>query len=230
MLPTLYHQNAVEIDAMCYQAYFLARIMVENDLKKGETGKKRAIITDIDETILDNSPYQAQCIIEGISYPEKWDDWCSLSSARAIPGSQQFFNYAADNGIEIFYVTNRKEHLKRATIINLKKNAFPFADEEHLLMRTNETSKESRRIKLSEEYRLILLLGDNIEDFASVFEQRPPEERHELAERLKESFGRRFITFPNAMYGSWEASVYGYDSGADERKKQEMRLNHLTGF
>jgi 5'-nucleotidase (lipoprotein e(P4) family) len=227
---TLYQQTSPEVDALSYQAYFIARVMLESELNRGQMAMPRAIITDVDETILDNSPYQAQCILEGISYPEKWDEWCKQVKARPLPGSQQFLNYAAAQGVEIFYVTNRKEHLKEATLLNLRKHAFPNADEEHLLMRTSTSSKEPRRKKIAEDYRIVLLLGDNIEDFTNVFEERGIAEKKELAEKLKESFGRRFIVFPNPMYGSWESAVYNYNYDTTETARASMRLEALTGF
>lgn len=228
ILATLYQQKSGEVAALYHQAFNFARIMIHNDLQNKSVEKKRAIIIDIDESVLDNSPYQAKCIIDGISYPEKWDEWCNRAEARALPGSQRFLAYVAAQDIEVFYVTNRKEHLKEGTIENLKRRALPFADEEHLLMRKNDNSKEQRRKSLEEEYRVILLLGDNLEDFTNAFEARGPEARIEVVERLKDSFGRRFIVFPNAMYGSWETAIYMADTTGSE--KHDVRLNSLRSF
>ena len=167
----------------------------------------RETITDIDETVLDNSPYEAKCILDGTPYPEGWAEWVNLSSARPLPGSQHFFNYAAGNDIEIFYITNRKEEFKQATLLNLKRFGFPFADEDHLFMRTGGSSKDQRRIRIKDDYRVILLLGDNLEDFATAFENDSNLNKKEYVEKLKASFGRRVIVFPNAMYGSWVSSI-----------------------
>ena len=78
--------------------------MLEADAKTAGKEKK-AVILDIDETVLDNSPYEAQCIIERFSYPERWDEWCELSRAEACPGAIDFLSYAVSAGYEIFYVT-----------------------------------------------------------------------------------------------------------------------------
>jgi len=227
---TLYQQQAAEAEAMYYQAFNFAKIMVHNDLQIEIGDKKRAIITDIDETILDNSPYEAMCIKEGISYPERWDEWCGLSAALALPGAQQFLNYVAAQDVEVFYVTNRKEHLREVTLLNLQNRVFPNADNEHLFMRTSSTSKQSRRKPIEEEYRVILLLGDNLDDFSNAFENRSPMDRKEMVEKLKSTFGRRFILFPNAMYGSWESSLFEFRDGLTNKEKSEIRLKSLNDF
>lgn len=228
LLATLYQQSSAEAAALYHQAYNFARIMVHNELQNQSIKQKRAIIIDVDETVLDNSPYQALCIVEGINYPERWDEWCLRAEAPALPGSQRFLNYVASQDIEVFYVTNRKEHLKDATLENLKRRAFPFADEDHIFMRKDQNTKEPRRKSIEKDYRVIMLLGDNLEDFTNAFENRDPEERMEIVERLKDSFGRRFILFPNAMYGSWESSIYLADtSGA---AKETVLREYLRGF
>lgn len=229
VMATLYHQSAAEYDALCYQAFNIAEIMVRDAMTK-ELGGKLAIITDIDETVLDNSPYQAKCILENINYPEKWDEWCMLSEAKGIPGSQQFFNFVADQGIEIFYITNRKSHLMQATIDNLRRQGFPFADEGHLLMRESENSKESRRRLVAGKYKIVLLMGDNLDDFTNVFEDENPDRRKMLVNRLKGSFGRRFIVFPNPMYGSWESTLYAESDSLGIKTKEETRYHFLTPF
>jgi 5'-nucleotidase (lipoprotein e(P4) family) len=229
-MATLYSQRSAEAEALYYQAYNMARIMVHNELTLENIVRKRAIITDIDETVLDNSPYQAMCIKEGINYPERWDEWCRLASAKALPGSQQFLNYVAAQDIEIFYITNRKEHLREATIQNLKMRAFPYADNEHLIMRTSINSKENRRKPIEDEYRVILLLGDNLDDFTNAFEERGGEKRKEMVRTLRSSFGRRFILFPNPMYGSWESALYEYKNDLSPELRSRARMDALEGF
>lgn len=230
VLSTLYQQTAAEYDALCYQAFNMAEIMVRDALTREFGGRKLAIVTDIDETVLDNSPYQAACIMRNFSYPKEWDAWCLKAEAGAVPGSQQFFNFVAAQGIEVYYITNRKTHLMECTIENLKRRGFPFADENHLLMREKENSKELRRRLVEGKYLVILLLGDNLDDFTNAFEGKDPEERNEVASKLKSSFGRRFIMFPNAMYGSWESSLYDQSDTLGLKTEEETRHHFLAPF
>jgi 5'-nucleotidase (lipoprotein e(P4) family) len=229
VMATLYQQSSAEYEALCYQAFNIAEIMVRNAISREVEGNL-AIITDIDETVLDNSPYQARCILDKINYPERWDEWCMRAEAEAVPGAQKFFNFVADQGIEIFYITNRKVHLMQPTIDNMRRKGFPFADEAHLLMREVDNSKESRRRLVNGKYKIILLLGDNLDDFTNAFEQDNMDQRSEVVKTLRTSFGRRFIVFPNAMYGSWELLLYRRSDTLGLNTKGEARYHFLTPF
>ncbi|KAA3628467.1 MAG: hypothetical protein DWQ02_19320 [Bacteroidetes bacterium] len=54
----LWQQQSAEYKSLCYQAFNVARYMLDQHLSRALPGDKPfAIITDIDETVLDNSPY-----------------------------------------------------------------------------------------------------------------------------------------------------------------------------
>lgn len=230
VLGTLYQQQAAECRALCYQAYNMGKILIDADLKDKSVDKHRIVVLDIDETVLDNSPYEAECIIENFNYPDHWDEWCLKASAKAIPGSLNFLSYARDCGISVFYITNRKEHLKDATIENLKNLGFPQADADHVIMRTTENSKEARRVSLSDKYHISLLFGDNLEDFSDVFEAKSNSGRATATDNLQKEFGKRFIVLPNSMYGEWETAIYQSDKKMPDSLKFMNRRKALQGF
>jgi len=230
VLGTLFHQQAAEYRALCYQTFNLGKMIIDEDLKKNDVDKHRIVIVDIDETVLDNSPYQAQCIIDDINYPVRWDEWCLKASANAVPGALDFLNYARANGLSVFYVTNRKEHLKEATIQNLKKLGFPMADNDHVIMRTDENSKEGRRNKLLEKYHISLLAGDNLNDLTNIFEEMTNQQRANGVDKMQKEFGRKFIVLPNSMYGDWETSLYNMDKKQSDSIKFLLRHKALKGF
>lgn len=68
-------------------------------------------------------------------------------------------------------------------------------------------SKEGRRQAVQEKTNLVMLLGDNLVDFAE-FSKTSETERNQKLEELQKEFGEKFIIFPNPMYGSWESTVY----------------------
>lgn len=231
VLGTLYHQQAAEYRALCYQAFNLGHLMLDKDLADKSVEKHRIVVLDIDETVLDNSPYQAQCILENISYPTRWDEWCNKSSAKPIPGSLDFLNYARANGVNVYYITNRKEHLREATLKNLKDDGFPEAENDHLLMRTNDNSKEGRRKQLSDKYHISLLFGDNLNDFTNVFESvNSNSGKMNEVDRMKDEFGSRFIVLPNSMYGDWETALYDMNKKQPDSIKFQLRHNALKSF
>ncbi len=230
VLATLFHQQSAEYRALCFQAYNLGKHMLDIDLKNKSIDKHRVVVLDIDETVLDNSPYQAQCIIDDINYPVHWDEWCSKASAEAVPGALDLTKYARANGVSVFYITNRKQHLRDVTIENLRKLGFPHADTSHVIMRTTENSKEGRRNALLEKYHVALLFGDNLSDFSYVFDDLPNNLKKTEVNRMMEEFGSKFIVLPNAMYGEWELAVYGKNRQIADAVKSQKRIQALQGF
>lgn len=228
-LAVLYYQKAAETRALYYQGFNVARMMIDNDLKV-KSKLKKAVVLDIDETALDNSPYEAQCILGNFAYPERWDEWCNAGKAEPTPGAVEFLNYAAEKGYAIFYITNRKAKFTESTLKNLRDKGFPMADTTHVLFRTAGNSKEERRVKVMKEYNIVMLMGDNLADFTRVFDEKLSlEQRIAKTDSLKQEFGKKFIVFPNPMYGDWEMAVYP-DPAASPAVKDSLRKSCLQGF
>lgn len=230
VLATLYQQTAGEYKALCYQAYNIGRLLLDKDLADKTIDKHRVIVLDVDETVLDNSPFQAKCILEGTSYPVNWDEWCKLAMAEAVPGALDFLTYAKANGLSIYYVTNRKNHLKDVTIANLKQRGFPDADTDHVIMRTDVNSKEPRRLSISSRNHISLLFGDNLNDFSDIFEKEDNSLRNKAVDSVKKAFGQRFVVLPNAMYGDWESAIYQGRSKEGDSVKFQLRRGALRSF
>lgn len=229
----LYMQKAAEYRALCLQAFNWAKMTLEIDeknkkkLPKAERKKPRAVVVDIDETMLDNSPAQAYGIKNNTSFnlPD-WYKWGEMRKAKAIPGAVDFANYAKAKGVRIFYVSNRDEVQKQATIDNLKSVGFPDISVENVLLREKVSNKDDRRELVEKNYRTVILMGDNLNDFTSLFEKKSVEERFNEVEKAKNLFGTKFIVLPNAMYGDWENAIYEYQR-LTEAQKAEKRANAL---
>ena len=147
--------------------------------------------------------------LKGKDYePTTWTEWTAMGNADTLAGSFSFFNYTASRGIEIFYITNREEKERAGTLENLRRFHFPFADDAHLVMRKEESSKEARRLQIAERYEIILLLGENLADFSALFDKKDESQRTANVLRYSAEFGKRFIILPNANYGGWEDAIY----------------------
>ena len=226
----IYNQSAAEYKALCYQAFQIAKLRLEENLIDKRITAKRAVIVDVDETILNNSPFEAKSILENTEYPKYWDQWIERASAEPLPGALDFVTYAESKNVEVFYITNRKEKFKHATINNLRKFQFPFADETHVVCRTDESSKELRREMVEKKFNVALLIGDNLADFSNVFDKISVERRNSLTDSLKQEFGKRFIILPNSMYGDWLSSIYKYDNSLSDEQKDSIRKKMLKDF
>ncbi|MDQ3801321.1 MAG: 5'-nucleotidase, lipoprotein e(P4) family [Acidobacteriota bacterium] len=232
----LFMQKAAEYRALAYQAFNVARMQLDADekdrkkLPKAERRKQRAVVVDVDETVLDNSPAQAVQVKRRLPFiQENWTAWVNMRKAKAIPGAIDFLNYASREGARIFYVTNRIEVEKQPTIDNLKALGFPDVSAETVIVRQTESSKEARRQAILQKYRIAVLIGDNLDDLSNVFERKTVDARFAEVDRARELFGRRFIVLPNAMYGTWEGAIYEYGR-LTEAQKAEKRANALETY
>lgn len=227
-LGTAWFQNAGEVKALQYQAFNVAKLQLEK-MAKRYSKIKRAVVLDIDETILDNSPYQAKSALENISYPTQWREWIDSGSAEAIPGAKEFLDYANSKGFEIFYISNRKEIGLEPTIKNLKAVGFPFK-ESNIFLRTTTNSKEERRKKVEENYRIVMLIGDALGDFGEHFEGLNTMKRNAVTDQEKAKFGVEYIVLPNPMYGEWEGAIYDYKYPKTSEEKHLKLKSNLKSF
>lgn len=231
----LYVQKAAEFRALSHQAFNLARWQLDADfdkknirkLTKPERKMPRAVVVDIDETVLDNSPAQAYGIKNRLPFNlQDWYSWGELRKAKALPGSVDFLNYASSNGVKVFYVSNRDEVQKQATIDNLKSAGLADISADNVMLRTVESGKENRRKTISAKYRIVLLMGDNLDDFSDVFEKKSVADRFSEVDKVKDLWGRKFVVLPNAMYGTWESAIYEYGR-LNETQKAQKRADAL---
>lgn len=229
-MAVLYQQSAAETKALYYQAYNLATLMLDKELGNKSFNGKRAVVVDVDETILDNSPFEAAMITRNAKFPDDWSKWTEMAKAKALPGSVDFLNYAADKGVEVFYITNRSLNERDATIKNLIAEKFPMADTNHVITKTDESSKVKRRNKLMETHKIVLLIGDNLTDFDGIFDKASVENRAKSVEDLKNEFGKKFIVLPNPMYGDWENALYNYNKKLEPIDKIKIRKSNLKDF
>lgn len=209
---SLYQQRAAEYKALCFQAYNLAKLRLNEALKhKGK--KPLAVVTDIDETLLDNSPQDAVRAINNQEFDLKaWKEWTSKGIADTVPGAPSFFKYAASKGVTVFYITNRDEDEREGTTKNLKLYGLPYADAKHIILKQGTSSKEARRQQVLAKYNIVLLCGDNLPDFDALYDNKPSEEnRMATTEKLKKQFGNKYIVIPNPSYGDFENSIFKYN-------------------
>lgn len=232
MNAVLWQQTSAEYRALCLQAYNLAQLRIDAALDTIKDKTNLAIITDIDETVLDNSPYEAYCILQHKNFDAKdWDKWVNLKIAKPVPGAKKFLNYVKSKGISIFYVSNRSASQEMATIDNLINEGLPSADTTHLLLKKETSSKESRFNKVRENYTVLMYLGDNASDFTAQYRATSVQKRFALTDSLTAYFGLNFIVLPNPMYGDWESKgVFRGEHNLSLQEKDSIRRENLIGM
>lgn len=245
----LWMQRSVEYKAAALTAFALARLRLDQALAdpgwtaapREQTGAYQslppAIILDIDETILDNSGYQAWMVLKDTTFdPKTWTAYVNTVTSVAIPGALEFAKYADGKGVKVFYVSNRTAEEEPATRKNLERLGFPLDDKLDTVLSARErpdwgSAKGTRRAHITGSYRVLLNVGDNFGDF--VDEHRGSEaERLKVFEQHRDRWGREWIMLGNAAYGSFESAPFGHDfklSGGDKRKAKRAVLDAWPG-
>ena len=234
----LWMQNAAEFRLLTRQAYRYAAGQLDKGLQDKEWSadevqlreggfqqKKPAVILDVDETVLDNSPFNARSIVDGTAFNlENWNAWCHEEKARAVAGALGFITKAKNNGVEIFYVTNRRDGMRVATINNLKSLGFPVT-QDHLLTRNDKAGragdKVSRRAMVAAKHRIVLLIGDNMADVCSQMDSTDSNERNRIARQRGAMLESRWIILPNPVYGGWERALSELNESALDQAKDD---------
>jgi acid phosphatase len=218
----LWQQTSGEYEASTRQAYRLARVNLDLALEDPEWSAVAtpaadsaqlppAVMLDLDETVLDNARYEARIILEYGKYTSQtFRQWCEESAASAVPGATEFLRYAAGRSVAIIYFSARSEKLRACTLRNLERLGLPIGDQATTLLLRTDGGKEAHRREIAMRYRVLLVLGDNLDDFLEG-SQAPADERRRIAQRYADHWGSKWIILPNAIYGHWEAAFFDFD-------------------
>ena len=226
----VWQQKASEYKALCYQAYNIARLQLDEILKAPHS-KPLAVVTDIDETILDNSPYQVHSALMNEKYSDSsWIVWTKRVDCDTVPGGLSFFSYAKSRGADVFYITNRLEEEREQTLKELQRWNFPDASNDHLILKTTGSGKEPRRAVVAQTHDIVMLFGDNLSDFSAVFDKQPLDKRNATTRDNATLFGTKFIVLPNVMYGDWEGMLYQYKHTLPPATKDSIIISGLKKY
>jgi len=208
-----YQQQSAEMDSLQRQAYTLAKIRLKEELDKHGGPEGLAVVTDVDETVFDNTPLLVRDMNACRAYQawDTWGHWEREGDPELIPGAMDFLTYADDKGLDIFYISNRFDKNKSHTIETMKEKNLPQVSKDTVML--YDLSKKERRAKVREDHKIVLLLGDSLHDFHHVFGDASMDKRREKAAEHAQKFGDKWIMFPNATYGDWtEAELETWDA------------------
>lgn len=249
LLATLWMQRSIEYRANSIGAFVLARIRLAEALadknwtaapveqKGAYQNFPPAVIIDLDETLLDNSLYQAWMVKNGKTFSNStWVQFTDAGLSRAIPGGLDFTRHAASQGVKVFYSTNRGTDEEQATRKNLEKLGFPMGGNVDTLLMTRgrpewTSAKGTRRAYVAASYRVLLVIGDNYGDFDDAY-RGSEADRLKAFEANRARFGREWIMLANPSYGSFDTAIYGHDfkkSPAEQRKAKWDVLESWSG-
>ncbi len=235
----LWMQSSIEHDLVLRQIFLAAEAKLPEALSdrawdalpKGErtndaTALAPAVIVDVDETVLDNTPFEARMVRDNSQFNETaWTAWVEQKSARALPGALEFAKSAAAHGITVFYLTNRADTLTEATRENLRAQGFPLSGSEETVLGkgantpgcvAQASNKGCRRKLVAQRYRVLQMFGDQLGDFLDNADADLAT-RIQLVQPYQAWFGQRWFALPNPDYGSWETAVTHHAADAKLR-------------
>ena len=226
-------RDAAEFDAIAMQVYRAASDdlpgLIADKSWTAMPGQKSygelppAIVFDVDETLVSNVSFQ-----EKLKPPftnSMLNEWNANNRATAVPGAVEFVKLAREHGVELFFVTNRpcrrKPHIpgpcpqEAVTVQDLVEAGIP-ADTDHVMMANEmphwDREKVIRRDLIAQDYRIIMLIGDDLSDFIPCVRKKvhqPCTEAATAASRQSKTelfhryWGAGWYVLPNPMHGSW---------------------------
>ncbi len=246
----LWMQTAAEYQAITRGLYRLAAVQLDRALQEPrwtaipeQAGRadlallKPAVILDVDETVLDNSPEEGQRVRDRVAYaPDLFRLWAAKTEAGTVPGAAEFLKYAAARDVEIFLVTNRDPDWRDETIETLRKDGIPIA-EDHVLCYgehgkpEDPGDKSGRRQFVASNHRVLLLAGDDLGDFVAIADggkRLDRAAREALVDRFSGYWEERWFVLPNPVYGSWERTFY--PAGTADPDALAKKLEAVRGF
>ncbi len=233
VMATNWFQKSAEMRACFYQTFALAKYQLNDHYKNYEGKKKAAVVLDIDETILDNSPFEAHLINTSQLYSSQlWKEWTDKGIAKALPGAVEFTLFAKNLGVEVIYISNRKINELETTLQNLKNEGFPNAEKAFVFLRPIDKSgdKTERRNLVNEKYEVLLYIGDNLTDFSQLYGERDADLGFKIVDSTQHKFGNNYIILPNPTYGEWEGAIYGNDYSLSVEQKRKLRKEILEAY
>lgn len=247
----LWVQTSGEYQAITRQTYRLAQLSLKDALADPEwtasleqqkladedeielAELKPAVILDVDETVLNNSSYQVGLIDTESEYSrDGWKTYVEQKKSTPIAGAVEFVQACRDSGVQVLFVTNREHEVEGSTRENLITAGLMVESDPDIVLSKYEkeewkSDKISRRTELAKKYRLLLLVGDDLHDFASTGYHPTSEARSELVEKHPDWWGKKWIVLPNPNYGGWEQCLYDWKNSSSSATKLKLKRSRL---
>ena len=242
----LWTQTSVESEANAIGAFALARIRLDQALadpawtgapaeQKGDfKSLSPAIVAEVDDTLLSTGAYQAWTVKDRARFHDKsWARYVQARRDTALPGAVDFATYAVSKGVKVFYVSNRTADMKAATIAELKTLGFPVPSDDTFLAFKEKadwmSAKGSRRAVIAQRYRILLLIGDQLDDFTDDY-RGDIAQRQTVFNATRAHWGHDWIMLANPTYGSFEAAPYKGSTHMAPGDKRAQKIEALKAW
>ena len=227
-------QTAAEYRALYYQGFNIARMHLAAALKnRKHDDKPLAIVSDLDDTLVHPLEYWGRLIKNGEEFFDDplWDRWIPTNGMIPAPGAKEFLDFAAENDVEIFYVTSRNQgeptwEFAKGNILAM---GFPWKDDANLTVLTDTSNKEKRQDEILQDYDVVVFLGDSLNDFRRKYYIKGDiDGRIAAMEEDRDKYGSQYIIFPNPTDGHWIAAIFGESEPPASNENRTKLINAAT--
>jgi 5'-nucleotidase (lipoprotein e(P4) family) len=231
-------QTAAEYDALYYQGFNLATDRVKQAIQARPASTTRdrplAIITDLDDTLLDTRGYWRALVADGLELFDdaRWDAWVAGNGPVASPGAIEFLQFCHMANVRVFVVTSRDQGGSTFDIAmaNIQAAGLPYVEPDHLtLVMGGSSNKEPLQAEIVRTHQVVAFLGDNLNDFARAYYLTNVTDRRSRMAQDQAEFGRKFILFPNPTDGHWIRAIAGDSEPAPTKETREALRRAASG-
>ncbi len=235
----LWQKTSAEFEAITLQAYGLA---IDNltraagdpqwnavpEVQNSTSGLPLAVIMDLDETVIDNAGYEEILISRNIEFSKDgFTEWCVSQKSTAIPGAVEFISQARAQNVTVFFISARNEAQRECTINSLTRLGVSVSAPDKEIILTDGGDKAAHRAEISRSNRVIMLIGDNLDDFVDG-SRTDAIKRRKIARQYQAFWGKSWIMLPNPMYGHWEAAHFAHNYGLSRQEKLTQKHDGLS--
>ncbi len=207
ILALLWHQTSDEAKALSWQTFNMARDIIDHELDlPRQTDQRPALVTDIDDTLVDASSYFAGFIgtNDGLN-PTRTRIWWNQQPVMPRPGALAFLHHANRKGVEILYLTFRFDDpdVNRDTLNFLQRLGAPSVDPAHLSISEKVNKYNLIQQWAGQQRQLILTIGDKFSDLGLEPMGRPAVQ-HQWLKQNPDKPGQHHLQQANPFGGTWE--------------------------
>jgi 5'-nucleotidase (lipoprotein e(P4) family) len=152
-----------------------ARAHLERRTAARKPGEELAVVFDLDETLLSNLPHMRAMDFGYV--PELWNTWVAKADAEPIAPVVAVYRAARKAGVDVFFITGRRESDRSGTEKNL--GLIGCGDYRELVMKpdgvrdTTHQFKKAVRQRVTEQgYMIIANIGDQQSDLEGGYAER----------------------------------------------------------
>ncbi|WP_017444508.1 HAD family acid phosphatase [Gayadomonas joobiniege] len=193
--------------------------LLEQLQQKNSANLPKALLIDLDDTLISTSAYQGQLIKHRQSNTEsRFTQWAATESAPLLPEALNLIKKATQLNVRVLLISNRICRdtprdpcpAKTQTLAMLKKLGLNFPRNQMFFQ--NEyaewgADQSSRREFIAQRYLVLMIVADDLNQMIPDMTSLPSESRLKQLQQYRSLIGEQWFILPNPVAGSWRTNL-----------------------